>query len=94
MHYKKRPWYEEIDPAFSKIIKLYLAAFHKIGLPAREGYLCVDGDEEYIRKLEEEHFPGIAPFYEQDKKQNVIRDFELIFTKLICFQDVKEEYSC
>lgn len=90
MHYKKSSWYQEIDPAFNQIIKIYMKAFQKMQLPAREGYLALALDGKDYNKIETEGFPSVASLYEHDKPQDIVNDIGLMFGNGITKEKIKE----
>ena len=59
MHYKKRKWNEDIDPAFNKIIKTYLDGLRSLEMPSNKEYLILCASEDQLKKLESEGFPSI-----------------------------------
>lgn len=63
MRSKTDSWKQKIDPAFDKIIRLYLFYLESFQLPANEGYLAIQLPDNYSRKLEIEGFPSIASIY-------------------------------
>lgn len=55
MHYKKASWKDAIDPAFDSFIEFYLRALKQIHLPANEGFLALELEENQIKQMEMEH---------------------------------------
>ena len=48
---KADSWKQKLDPAFDKIIRLYLFYLETFQLPANEGYITMELPESYSRKL-------------------------------------------
>jgi hypothetical protein len=79
IHYKKRKWYEEVDPAFNKTIKKYLECFRLVHIPADEGHLILSLPEDSLKKMEREGYPKFNKFYEKEDIQDILKYSKLIF---------------
>jgi hypothetical protein len=79
IHYKKRKWYEEVDPAFNETIKKYLACFRLVHIPANEGHLILSLPKDTLKKMEREGYPKFSKFYEQEDIQKVLDDAKVLF---------------
>jgi hypothetical protein len=89
IHYKKRKWYEEVDPAFNETIKKYLACFRLLHIPADEGHLILTLPEDTLKQMEKEGYPKFIKFYEQEDIQNVLDEAKILFPEEMKDIDVK-----
>jgi len=87
--HSENTWQKIVDPAFDKIIKLYLS-LETFNLPANEGYLAMQLPDNYLRKLEIEGFPSIASIYEHDKDEDINFDCISMFDNSISKRDFKK----
>jgi len=79
IHYKKRKWYEEVDPTFNEIIKKYLEGLRLIHIPANEGHLILNLPEDSLKKIKREGYPKFSKFYEKEDIQDVFEASKLLF---------------
>jgi hypothetical protein len=82
------PWRDKIDPAFDKFIKVYLEFLNISKLPAKEGYLALDGRN--LKTLESEGFPSLASIYEHDNKNDALIDFGFMVDETFTEEDFKK----
>lgn len=85
MHYKKREWYEEIDPAFNKIITRFLEGLKLVEIPSDQGYLILSLSEDQLKNVERQGFPTIAKYYEKGGVEDFFDDAKTVF-----FDDMKD----
>ena len=88
MQYKKSSWKDKVDPAFDKLIKIYLNFLKVIQLPGNEGYLTID--DKNLRILEIEGFPSLASVYEHDKAKDVFIDLGYLLGEPITEKEIRE----
>ncbi len=78
-HYKKPSWYHEIDPAFNKVIKVYMKNLSLVNIPSREGHLVLTLGENHLKRIEREGYPKLAKLYEKEDMRDVFDDAKLVF---------------
>jgi hypothetical protein len=83
-----KSWKYKVDPAFDKLIKIYLNFLKVVQLPGNEGYITVD--ERNLKILETEGFPSLASVYEHDKTTDTIIDFGYLVGEPITEKEIRE----